>query len=329
TGESVPLAENISYIGGTASANYAANKDFIAIARGALKSQLTWFDENGHDLGRIGDAAQYVFVAFSPDGKRVAAEIADSSDKSSVWMMDLTRATASRFTFGNADIFGGAWSPDGQIFAYGAARKPPAIDIVTKATLGSGAEQAAWEADSQRIPLAWSKNGDLLVGLHNPKKKVVNDVWLFNVNTKKATPLIESPFTEVPAAFAPDGEWFLYTSNESGRSEVYAQAIGRAGKWQISTSGGAAPRWSSKGDHIFYISPDRKVMSVPVSIGATLQAGDPKPLFELRSRLSTTFLPYDVSPDGRFLIADPIRDNGSDALQLIANWTALTKTMRE
>ena len=44
-----------------------------------------------------------------------------------------------------------------------------------------------------------------------------------------------------------------YTSDESGRNEVYVRPFpGPGGKWQISTSGGALPRWSRTRRELLY-----------------------------------------------------------------------------
>ena len=61
-----------------------------------------------------------------------------------------------------------------------------------------------------------------------------------------------TPFNEQEPAFSPDGRWIAYTSNESGRNEVYVRpfpggAPSGSGKWQISTGGGAHPIWSRNG----------------------------------------------------------------------------------
>jgi eukaryotic-like serine/threonine-protein kinase len=97
-----------------------------------------------------------------------------------------------------------------------------------------------------------------------------------------------------------DGRWLAYTSNESGRDEVYVQSFpGPGGKWQISVSGGTEPVWSHAGSEIFYRVGD-KMMVVRVAPGRTFSAEAPRVLFEGR------FVPtrrgeaaYDVSPDDR------------------------------
>jgi hypothetical protein len=53
------------------------------------------------------------------------------------------------------------------------------------------------------------------------------------------------------------------------------------GKWQISTNGGVGPEWSPKGDEIFYIASDGKLMNVQIKTAGTFEAGIPKPVLDM------------------------------------------------
>ncbi len=79
--------------------------------------------------------------------------------------------------------------------------------------------------------------------------------------------------------FSPDGRLVAYTSNESGRFEIYVETVPRSDrKWPVSTNGGYEPRWRADGREIYYLSEDRKLMAV--SVGAGPSFGIPKPLFQ-------------------------------------------------
>ncbi len=325
-GDPVAVAEKLTYIAGTAGAVYSVSDGgLLAFAQGSARTQLTWFDRSGKESGKVGSPAELVGLTISPDGGRVAADILESAGKSDIWIHELARSTASRFTFKPIDDFSGVWSPDGEQIAFATGPKRPAYDIAVKPSRGSGVEETLWEEqESQRVPVDWSRDGRfLLVGYHNPKKKIIYDIWLLSMADRKRTPLVQSPFSEFPGGFSPDGSWFVYSSNESGKSEIYAQPIGRPGKLQLSPSGGTFPRWSGKGDEIFYLSIDRKLMSVPVKIGKTLEAGDARILFEARVATLQGF-PYSASPDGqRFLAAVSNDDSAAAPTTIIANWPTL------
>src|SRR5499427_4715550 len=111
------------------------------------------------------------------------------------------------------------------------------------------------------------------------------------------------------AQFSPDGKWIAFQSNETGRSEIYAQPFpGPGGKFQISANGGAQPRWNRNGKEIFFVSLDSKLMAAPVKLpanGQALESGAPAALFPVR--IAGGPLPgpkqYAVSADGqRFLV---------------------------
>lgn len=79
--------------------------------------------------------------------------------------------------------------------------------------------------------------------------------------------------------------WIAYSSNESGRYEVYARPFdprspngtpAGGGKWQISTEGGVSPRWNGHGKEPFYVAPDGTVKSVELrGTNATFHSGIP------------------------------------------------------
>ena len=78
---------------------------------------------------------------------------------------------------------------------------------------------------------------------------------------------MKTPFEEREGQFSPDGKWIAYQSNESGRNEIVVQPFpGPGGKFQISTNGGAQPRWNKNGKEIFYVSLDSKMMAAPVRL---------------------------------------------------------------
>jgi len=108
---------------------------------------------------------------------------------------------------------------------------------------------------------------------------------------------------------SPDGRWIAYTSNLSGRNEVYVQRFPLSGErvQQISNNGGAPKRWRRDGRELFYISPDEKLMAVEIKTSPRFEAGSPTQLFQLRlpmsQRLDAIRNHYDVSVDGqRFLV---------------------------
>jgi hypothetical protein len=92
------------------------------------------------------------------------------------------------------------------------------------------------------------------------------------------------------------------------------------GQWQVSVNGGDKPRWSADGKELFYIAADGKMMAVPFKSGALFEPGVPVPLFDTPP--TAGFKPYDVAPDGRFLINTLSTHVGRFSLRIIVNWFA-------
>ena len=65
-------------------------------------------------------------------------------------------------------------------------------------------------------------------------------------------------------------------------------------------------------------------MATPVKIGATFEPGLPVPLFNVKT---TGYFPYDVSPDGRFLINTPLDQVQAtpSPINVILNWSSTLK----
>ena len=97
------------------------------------------------------------------------------------------------------------------------------------------------------------------------------------------------------------------------------------GKWQVSTAGGAAPRWRADGKELYFLAPDATMMAVPVTAaGTSFEAGTPVPLFPTRivngGTVATGRPQYAVARDGRFLISQPVADATAAPITLILNW---------
>jgi serine/threonine-protein kinase len=139
--------------------------------------------------------------------------------------------------------------------------------------------------------------------------------------------LLKSEFSNDYAAVSPNGHWMAYQSNVSGRVEIYVERYPALGnRQQLSTGGGRLPLWSRNGRELFYGSLDgRQMFAVAVESGTTLVAGRPQGLFEFAMlRQGGGNRPYDLSPDGRFVIirSGEAEDAAGPApsMILVLNW---------
>ena len=138
------------------------------------------------------------------------------------------------------------------------------------------------------------------------------------------TPYLRTPFAETRGRFSPDGKWVAYTSDESGRNDIYVQSFPVGGpKRRISSQGGDFARWRQDGKELFYTAPDNTLMAVLVqAVPNSLTVGEPKPLFKISGRAGS----YDVAPDGQHILAlPPADDNAASSMTVVVNWPTLLK----
>jgi dipeptidyl aminopeptidase/acylaminoacyl peptidase len=175
-----------------------------------------------------------------------------------------------------------------------------------------------------RWPTDWSPDGQIAIQSRDVKSKGSVDVGVVSVADWKATTLLGTPFDERTPQFSPDGRWLAYASDESGRFEIYVQPFpGLGQKWQVSTGGGAYPRWRRDGKEIFFLKlPEKTLMAAEVKPGSTFAVGEQKALFQTQIKRVDFGTQYDVSPDGsRFLINTLVDEGKTEALTVVQNWT--------
>jgi dipeptidyl aminopeptidase/acylaminoacyl peptidase len=98
--------------------------------------------------------------------------------------------------------------------------------------------------------------------------------------------------------FSADGRYYTFTSQESGRDEVYVAPLAGGSKQPVSAGGGSRARWTQDGREILYLSATGHLVSVPVS--PSLPLGKPEVLFAVTGK---GWVDFDVAPDGKRLLA--------------------------
>jgi hypothetical protein len=129
-----------------------------------------------------------------------------------------------------------------------------------------------------------------------------------------------TPFEEYGVRFSRDGRYFSYVSAPSGRFEVFVSPFPPTGeKLPVSPGGGFVARWSRDGRELFYLSTDRRLMSIPIQTSPSLRAGTPVPLFEIdRAR---SWSGFDVTTAGRFLAVVSEKRASEQPVTVVLNWT--------
>ena len=334
TGEPTPVAHNIGDGGFPpfrAPVSVSTTGVLVyRVAGGERLRQLVWIDRAGVDEGTVGPPFSGFFIGavLSPDGQRVAVGRTVSGNLD-VWLSDVGSGTQSRFTFDRNDDGYPIWSPDGSRVVFASTRNG-AGDLFQKLASGSSDEQPLVVTPEEKAPLSWSRDGRFLLYRARRPGKVDFDLWALPMSgERKPFPVLQSSFDEGSGEIAPDGKWVAYTSNESGRMEVYVQSFpGPGGKRQLSSMGGTQLRWRPDGHELFYIAPDERLMAVPIAVGADGQmtAGAPMPLFLTRiTPYYDRYAQYSIAPDGRFLMNVVVEAPVVPPITVVLNWDAALK----
>ncbi|HEV2198794.1 MAG TPA: protein kinase [Bryobacteraceae bacterium] len=328
-----PVADPVSgdRVTGQINATASANGLLLYTSTNAL-TQLKWFDRTGKPLGALGDPAQYEMFRLSPDGRRVAVSIL-RQDGADLWLTDVERGVASRFTSRPGVNYYPLWSPDGRNIVFGSG-VTAARDLFRKEVNGAGMEELL-KRSNERVTAAmdWSRDGRWVLYLEIAAG-TQRDLWAMPVTPDgrpvagaQPKPYLQSAANEWQGRFSPEPNprWVAYQSDESGRFEVYVSSFPEPrSKTRISTAGGVYPQWGPGGRELFYMSPDNKLMAVSVKLGTdSVEASQPRELFTLPVYDNGLDAPYDVAPDGqRFLVRATPQQQAGQPLTLIVNWPA-------
>jgi Tol biopolymer transport system component/predicted Ser/Thr protein kinase len=331
-GDPITIAEPIGLYATRGYFSVSAN-GVLAYRQGASEiNRLTWFDRTGKAVGYAAEPGRFEDLALSPDGSRLAAQRPAVSAIFDIWLIDLARATSTRFTFGPGLHVNPVWSPDGKRIAY-ALERTDGADVFQKDSNGTRPEEALFHHNDNAFPQDWSSDGrSLLLAVRGARTG--DDLWVLPLTgAREPAPFLQTPFNESQAQFSPDGRWVAYMSDVSGQPEIYVRpfpaASSNGGQWLISTGGGFQPRWRGDGKELFYLSGSR-VMAVDISTTPNFKASVPKVLFEVPIYVSTgptaSLHTWVVSADGkRFLINVDMSANRAQPISVVLNWAAALK----
>ncbi len=286
---------------------------------------LVWADRQGGEEVLAAPARPYNFPALSPDGSRLAVFISDQEHD--LWVWDFARETLTRLTFGPESRVAPVWTPDGRRVAFLSGG-----DIFWKSADGTGDEELLVESENSLVPHAFSPDGKYLVFREEYRRDDADLVVLSLEDERSVAPLVATEFNVWNANVSPDGRYIAYSSDESGRFDVYVQPFPdvEGGRWQITTDGGTRPIWAKGGGELFYVTPDGQVMAVPVQTDAGFTFGNAELVVERGYFWGLFGRSYDVSPDGeRFLMVklDDADQYGSAELIYVLNWVEELKRL--
>jgi dipeptidyl aminopeptidase/acylaminoacyl peptidase len=331
SGEATPIAEGVQFFPARATGGFSLSGTRLLVYQAGRgeERQLTWLDLDGKKLGTIEEVAvfgQLGQFAISPDGTRIVASIQGSAGEGDLWIIDVARGVRTRFTFGAGNKTSPVWSADGQRVAYGVGVGDRNWHLVVKDASGTGEEQEIFSSGDPLGPESWSPDGQTLAFRIQSSQTKSFDIWLLSVGDRKARPFLASRSNELGGRFSPDGKWFAYQSNESGRPEIYVVPYpGPGGKWQISSGGvsgqivSTSLAWLGNGE-VSYISGEKRYAVTLSPRGQALDIGAPRAILG-DTPVAAMASDYSLRMK-RFLIAAPIRGARSAPVFLVTNWAA-------
>jgi eukaryotic-like serine/threonine-protein kinase len=340
SGEAMPVASGICFFVQTGAADFSVSDTGILAYQTYLsRSQLAWVDRAGHQLATIGPANTNLKSArLSPDGRRLATAIFDiERGEQDLWIFDVKTNTGRRLAPDPALRDAPVWSPNSTMLAFmhQADDRPPRVHV--RGLGETDSEQAMPAADFQ-MTTDWSPDGRFVAfgntGFPRSANETQGDVWVFDLASgRKPVPLLNTRFHEANAVFSPDGKWLAFTTDESGRPELYVQAFrsgdapGLVGERHLGSSAGAlAVRWRRDGRELFYLDFDGRVQAVPLRLSPKPEFGPAKALFTITTEARAAIhsvMGFDVSADGNRFVIPVVTAPESPSLVVIQNWEAL------
>jgi Tol biopolymer transport system component len=328
-GEAAEIAQQVS---GALSLSLApisvSNNGVLAYqSLGDATRQLLWVDRSGKQLAEVRPNGDWGPVRISPDGKRAAAACkAPGQTHADLWIIDSAGNTSQ---IPNTLVHEGSpvWSPDGSRLAFFGA---PAnhYDLFVKPATLEGRAEPLFSSPSRKYPTDWTRDGRYIL-FWTIGNGTNLDVWAYSVAERRARPILETVHREGYAAVSPDGKWLAYQSDESDTNQVYVQPFEPASsdtkrRWQVSSDGGALPRWRGDGGELFYMAKDGALMAVATQAGGgEFQAGQPHVLFRTRPLPLTPYNLFDATPDGqRFLVNLPMEWSSAAPIKVAMNWAS-------
>jgi Tol biopolymer transport system component len=335
SGEPVRIADGVGFY--AAAFGYAAidisSNGVLAFGPALRTSSLVQtFDREGKARGPT-VAGSFTSPRLARDQRTVAVSAREGAANADIWLIDLVRGIPSRVTSHSETDYFPAWMPDGRQLLFASSRAPSrsgANAIYRTAVSGDGTESPLAPGSPVRgFPNDVSLDGQFVL-FHGLTQRGYDLGGVSLVSGEPPIDFLSTPFNEVQGRFSPDGRWVAYASDESGRFEVYVRAWPSAAeRVPVSAGGGMEPEWRRDGKELFYLSADRKIMSVPIEIdGKAIVAGTPQALFsvDVAEPVGPYSTRYAVSADGQqFVVTVNAPLPAPQTLTVFSDWTAELK----
>jgi eukaryotic-like serine/threonine-protein kinase len=333
TGRPFPVVDGVFMSANTGMAAFSISSDGrLAYAAGPVERGArlpVWVDRKGRAAALPLPPRSYLHPRLSPDERQLAIEVEGASHD--IFTYDFARGALTKMSFDGASHWP-LWTPNGRRLTY-RSWKTGTMTMWWMPADRSGAPELLTNIGSMQSPESWSPNGTTLAFTQMDDPERGSDIYTLSLDGNRIPhALIRTKFSEGSPKFSPDGKWLAYSSNESGRPEVYAMTFpGPGPTTQLSTGGGTDPIWRRDGKELYYRNGDQ-MMAVAVLRGAATTFARPTVLWAGHylagvgsscGMSGPTSANYDVTADGeRFLmIEDKSEVLECKLLHVVTNWS--------
>ncbi|MFN2386659.1 MAG: protein kinase [Thermoanaerobaculia bacterium] len=324
-GNPVVLTDTLEGFAATGASLFTVLEDLLVYSprMGLNRSRLVWLDRTGKELTIVGPPQRFVHAALSFDGRVAVVAQIEEPLPPELWSFDAGVGRAIRLTRDAVAQVMPVFSRDGRVFYSSFSTGPWDLWEITP----QGKDMKPFlESQFTKSPNDVSPDGRWLLyrEFHPGARGDLKVVSL--TGERRPRTYLATPDDESNGDFSPDNQWVAYTSDESGRKEVYAASFpDPTRRVRVSSDGGSQPRWSRDGKELFYVLSGRLMASAVGRQGEELTFGESRPLFPfpLFALVDPGFdlvTRYDVSPDGRFLALLTALDEKPSPLVLVQNW---------
>jgi serine/threonine-protein kinase len=316
TGSPVPMLDGLASNSITGGAQFTVSASGTAVylpgptVGGGIP--LHWMGAEGKTTPLRPTSASWTNVIFAPDGQRLAMDISEGGS-ADIWLFEWARGGLTRLTLDPAEDRQPVWAPGGEGIAFASSRADNGtMNLYWQRTDGTAKVERLTISTNHHYPTSWHPSGRYLLFVEESTPLNV-DVMVLPLEAGgsgwrvgKPSVLLNGPSLESGAVFSPDGRWIAYSSNESGRAEVYVQPFpGPGSRRLISTGGGSSPTWSRSKQELFY-GVNGRIMLVPFTVGTdTFRPEAPRPWSEGRYQTRGSRRMFDLHPDGERVALAP------------------------
>ena len=324
TGAGVPIVPSVLMSArGTAAFSVSASGAIAyvpATAAPAVRRTLAWVDRRGSMTPLAIPANDFEAPRLAPDDRQFAVVVRGGA--SDVWTYNAATLAATRVRSESALNTGPSWrSGDGSLWLLRALGAGTIIDRAVP-TENAG-DTLMWRETVPLSSAVWSPDGRWLATVDQ------SDIWILRPpgptpKLTKASAFIRlfAPGADKQPAFSPDGKWLAYTSNQSGRDEIYVRPLlGLEDPVRVSTAGGQEPVWAPTGRELFYRVGD-SVQAVDVTAADGLRASASRQLFTGPFASGQQQTNYDVAHDGQRFLMVMAPASFPQEVHVIRGWAA-------